>query len=339
VHACRRHEELCLTCTIFGSAETFGEKRGAGDQCAYGGHVRFGSATSIEEVTPRDVRLAPMGSPHLGSGGFSLEPRDVGGDRPEHDVAAHWGAALDTTPRMLRGRKYYWHSDPDAQARTWGRELGKPVAPRYEATQFHSERQVRTAKLVPAGTILRQRIAVDALDGLALSSLVAALVPRDLLRQLPGQADIDVASHLGGGKPFGLGSVRAAIRSVELWQGGGRYTGREVTTQLPTLSFRRDIRQLIGRCGSISHLMAVARVLDRRGLAEDEALVSYPPAATWDQIGSQRFGESFRYFQENNGEQLAEHSSRPWRMLPLVTDRDGNRTPQRLPIIREQRSR
>lgn len=344
VKACRSHEALCLTCAIFGSADTSGQERGKGDQGAYGGHVRFGAAMSIETVRSQSIELAPTGSPHLGAGGFSLEKRAADRDRPPHDVAAHWGEALDYPRptgapewRMLRGRKYYWHSDPDAQARAWGDELGRRVEPRYIATQHHSRGQVRTAELVPAGTVLRQRIAVDAIDGFALATLLAALVPRDFLRQLPGQEGVEAASHLGGGKPFGLGSAHATVRGAELWEGGGRYTGQEPTRTASSLDLRRDVTKLRDRCGSISHLMAAARVLDRRGLGDDEVLVSYPPAATWDRIGTREFGESFRFFQASSGEQLANGRATQWRTLPSPTDAAGGRSDQTLPIVERKR--
>jgi len=340
---------LCLSCTIFGSADTSGAQSGEGRQDAYAGHVRFGSARSAVRVRPLDVQLAPLSSPRLGAGVFTLVDR--GTSEELGDIASHWGSTVDQPePRQLRGRKFYWHVDPDQQAERWTSELRRttPVLPRYKARDHQSRKGLsRAAQLVPAGTTLTQEITFEGLDDVALQSLLIAIDPARLLTLYRPSARI--ATHLGGGKPFGLGAVSARITAFSMWHSGDRYGA--AATALPDPGFDRSAYpRIVARAGRLENPRAVARLLDLDGAGDWRDHVAYPPGATWDQIDVPNkdrfvpFDESYHFFGEANGERLAGKPShgipphnRPWHPLPPVVEKDGSDARPDLPINPERR--
>ncbi len=129
---------LCLSCEIFGAADDRrssghdGNSRG-GAQTAYAGHVRFGTARPVTPVRIQQADLAPTGTPHLGVGMFLLaQPRTLDSRGHRNEFPGRWGAFPDGYGlRQLRGRKFYWHSDPQAQADYWSSALGRKVTPRH----------------------------------------------------------------------------------------------------------------------------------------------------------------------------------------------------------------
>jgi hypothetical protein len=117
VRACRDPEDLCLSCRLFGAADTVTAETGReATQRSYAGHLRIGDAIA-DGVTTVPVRLAPLGSPRAGAGQFYLRIDD---DEPASDEtrlpAAYWGSERDDPDaRPVRGRKFYWHGDPSMQ--------------------------------------------------------------------------------------------------------------------------------------------------------------------------------------------------------------------------------
>lgn len=330
---------LCFSCTIFGSADTAGAQSGEGRQDAYAGHVRFGAARSADRVRPLDAQLAPLSSPRLGAGVFTLVDR--GTSEELGDVASHWGSTVDEPePRQLRGRKFYWHVDPDRQADRWSSELRRttPVLPRYKARDHQRNRGLsRAAQLVPAGTTLRQEITFEGLDDVALQSLLIAIDPARLLTLYRPKARI--ATHLGGGKPFGLGAATARITAFSMRQSRDRYG--DAKPPLPDPGFEKSVYpRIVARAGRLENPRAVARLLDLDGAGDWRDHVAYPPGATWDQIdvpnqrGFVPFDESYHFFGEANGERLAgpPPDNRPWHPLPQLVEMNGADARPDLPI-------
>lgn len=311
-------DALCLTCSIFGAADTGGKKSERGQQLSYAGHVRFGSATSAKGIALKPVDLAPLGTPNPGSGMFYLRMPGDPRREDQNDIASHWGSKTDTPRQLIAGRKFYWHGDPDAQAAHWRKVSGRPQLPRYQATEEQRRGKLsRAAKLVPAGTVLSTRIAVDQLNSLALESLLDALDPTRLLALYPG-AGRHISVRLGGGKPFGLGSATPRIVSVDIRKTRDRYavpvTTAEAWTSAEARSRAAKLHERVGRFAA--NLPYLARLLDRGGLGDSEPYLSYPPGDSWDRMGSREFRESFAFFQANNGQQLAQGRRRPWAPLP-----------------------
>lgn len=320
---------LCLSCATFGAADTNGEEKNR--QVSYAGHVRFGAVRGTASRIER-VDLAPLGAPRPGNGMFYLQgyqPRGSGRLTPGADpVATHWGSWAEGGTHPLSGRKFYWHSDPAKQAADLGAALGRPVPPRYQATAKQtSGKMSRPAQLVPAGTVLTSTVAFDQLDAVALHALLAALEPGRVLSVVPGREKSRFATHLGGGKPFGLGSVQVTIdpERSRITSLADRY-GDAPTSQSDWLATPTPFPDLTRRVGDVAtNLSALAAMLDLDALGADAAVVSYPPGATWDsyqaadQTRAEAFTASHVFFGKANGETMKTRDN-PWHPLPAPTD-------------------
>lgn len=319
---------LCLSCATFGAADTTSGRKH--EQVSYAGHVRFGAARGDANGAPITVDLAPLGAPRPGNGMFYLQRyQPAPGSLSDHEdpVATHWGGPLEGGRHLVAGRKFYWHADPDAQARALTASLSRTVPARYRATPKQTTAKLsRPATLVPAGTVLRSTVAVDQLDALGVHALLAALDPGRILAVVPGAESRDIATHLGGGKPFGLGSVGVTIEAVDLHPLSERYGGSRRPAGFATAPV--PFRDLAARVGPFTgNLAALAVLLDRNALGDHARLVSYPPGSRWedyqsdrptsrrDETEADRFAQSFRFFGIANGERLKE-VDRPWVPLP-----------------------
>ena len=314
---------LCLTCSIFGAVDETGDDRGKGAQEAYAAHVRFGSARTTDPVESklRAVQLTPMGAPKPGAGMFYLRNTShPGRTRVRGDRAAEWGSQVDgNARRSIAGRKFYWHSDPDQQAKHWDPMTTGRTVPRYEAvgkqrtSEMSSER-----RLVPAGTVLSGRVTFDLLDELSLRTLIWSLNPGPVLSLAPGRGDATFGVHLGGGKPLGLGSAIPTV-SVSVSSVAERYRCEAAPSALDLTGPRAAREDLLSLRDRTGHFLAavpfLARMLDMHGLGEDEVLVSYPPAATWRQADIEDFRKSYEFFVAADGERLADRVN-PWHPLP-----------------------
>ncbi len=253
--------------------------------------------------------------------------------RPVGDVASHWGSKADHVGpiyKRLAGRKYYWHSDPDAQADWQSAQLGGSMTPRYTATGSLSDDKggmVRPAILVPKGTVLTARVSVDQLDPMSLHTLLAALDPTRVMRLIPGGEGRRVAVRLGGAKPLGLGSATPRVTRVDVGTLHERYLGGSgeridwTNARFPGA----DVNERVGRFGP--NLEQLLPILDLDGLGDQVHLVTYPPGAPWafavsdDPKDQDRFRRSFEFFQECNGARET-RSTKPWHRLPGPTDGD-----------------
>ena len=146
-------------------------------------------------VKLRPVQLTPMGAPKPGAGMILRIPATPAG--PEFAATERpVGSQVDgNARRSIAGRKFYWHSDPDQQAKHWDPMTTGRTVPRYEAvgkqrtSEMSSER-----RLVPAGTVLSGRVTFDLLDELSLRTLIWSLNPG---RPEPGARAGDAGSTSG----------------------------------------------------------------------------------------------------------------------------------------------
>lgn len=331
---------LCPTCRLFGMADTTGAARGRGEQEAFAGRIRFGSACA-EGVTPEQpFRLAPRGNPHPSAGGFYLEHRWPIPEAQEGDVAAHWGSAIDTksvdnkalTPRLIRGRKFYWHSDPDGQAAHWSQETGHQVRARYVAGAHHANRQTREARLIPAGTHFTSRLTIDGVSTTEVIELLAALDPTRILRLIDRRPERRFGVRLGGGKGFGLGSAQVSELTCHLVPITSRYTGQSQVVDEDAFVVSDDFLRRQHRRSAIGRLGELARLLDIDGLGPWVCHVAYPPDTTWDNYdspqllpprmritGAKAFDNSYAFFTRCSGRRDADER-RAFDQLPVVPD-------------------
>ena len=324
---CDENLRLCPSCSVFGSADTLNdqadtdERRREGDQRSYAAHVRFGSAIGVD-LQGDEVILAPLGQPHPGAGLTYLEPTSPEAAPASRDERWSRWDSDGKQKRQLRGRKFYWHSDPERQLDHLKHTQGVGEVPgRHLKREHHSADMCTKAQLVTGGTF-RQTITFDGLDRFGVASLLAALQPGRLLA--PDDAD-RFALHLGRGKPLGLGSVTAEITAARITTVAARY-GDKAETPLET--FAIDPAEVRTRCGELDAVHEGARkVLRLDGLGENWWKVTYPTRETWKQFGSKEFDESFTFFKDFGGPAQSKNqkvSWKPgaWKPMPEITDDD-----------------
>ncbi|MCA1278261.1 TIGR03986 family CRISPR-associated RAMP protein [Saccharopolyspora sp. 7B] len=303
---CTDWEELCPSCRLFGSIdpdEAAPTERAA--QRAYRGHVRFGDAVALRRVDPKGIVLPPMGAPHPGAGQAYLtntSPELVG--TSAEPALREWGSRADKpTPRELRGRKHYWHT-PELNKREEARKHQRKDQP--------NQTDLTTpAELFPKNTKLRATLTFTDIDEQQLGSLLAALSPADML------SEPELRTHLGGGKPLGLGSCRFAVdlQRSEFHHSGARYglplPDRDLVTEMPVLL--KDFRETL----SDRHCKAVAKVLHPDSVQNHR--VWYPPGERWTVKGTDKFDEGFEFWKWTSGAATSSESY-PFRPFPSVED-------------------
>ncbi|MFF0520684.1 TIGR03986 family CRISPR-associated RAMP protein [Actinomadura nitritigenes] len=313
LHACTDPENLCVSCRMFGSADTSAADREAkADQRSYAGHIRFGTATA-DKVTTTTVRLAPMSSPRPGAGQFYLRHRSTEpASSKEKLPSAYWGSEHDEGSfRHVRGRKFYWHGDPGAQDPP--RHIARP--------DQRNANIVEDRRLVPKGTVFTQRIRFDNLSRAELGSLLVVLQPGVLLPRTEGLKSADYALHLGGGKPLGLGSCISVVTELECWDARERYAGGAAVHHDPwtyTDATLSDVARLAAPSARRGW-PALSRILRIDGV--DPELLWYPLGGSRPQDRDRSFG----YFSRTNGRFLV-RSREPIEPLPHPADPDDDQT-------------
>lgn len=324
VRPCRHYDQLCLSCVIFGSVDAEAKSDRDGTQHSYGGHVRFGDIVGLCSRVRRNVELAPLGTPHPGAGMYYLTPvtkDQMAATMERPDFPSRWDSIAGESrgPRNLRGRKFYWHSDPNQQKE--GKRLGRA---RYERQQVHTNDESSATVHIVSRAQLTQSITFDGLDATALASLLATLNPELLL------GNGDFALHLGRGKPLGLGSVQADV-NLKMTTTADRYSQNPtLLTRVPSLAACLT-DGVAERCGlaESSPIRAEARsVLALDGLGDRAVDVSYPTMRGWSDFRTAEFHQSFEFFQKNSGQVKKDRRTKQlyrdlWKPLPGVTDRQG----------------
>lgn len=198
------------------------------EQNSYAGHIRFADAAWDRTRTGTHgmpglmdaFERAPLASPKPTAGQFYLTSGAFKGKvgsgtrRP----LAHWGSeADDQEARPIAGRKFYWATV-------------SPTAKRGHRTTDDAERLCAEVRPVRPGAVFTTRVTFDNLDRLQLAELLISVDPSLLWPQ--------ARSRLGGGRPFGWGTVRMEIDQASLRAAGpDRY--------LAGSAAKLEIRQLV----------------------------------------------------------------------------------------------
>jgi CRISPR-associated protein (TIGR03986 family) len=304
---CTDPSNLCWSCRIFGAADT--EGRGENDlaaQSSYRGHVRIGDLLAQGDVQPISWDLAPLASPNPGAGQFYLThktgaSRQVAGknERP----TATWGSVGDDEDlRPVRGRKFYWRTETEADSE---RDKQRGKQRKHQSAALSGK-----VELIPAGTAFSGRIAFDNLDAADYGSLLAALNPR-ALGETGEDGWKDAVISVGGGKPFGFGSVQIEVTPVQVHGARARYLGQPQPE--PSPSQEEAVRAFRARVPPAvrTNWQALAHVL-QLGFVKDED-VWYPPGG--GTRGDADYDKSFEFFALTNGLQLSKET-RPLVLLP-----------------------
>jgi CRISPR-associated protein (TIGR03986 family) len=263
--ACTDPNALCISCRLFGSANTEAGKEGReAVQHSYRGHVRVLDARPVRAEVDDDVyTLTAPGSPKPGAGQFYLNNANVKPAAPNATPARQWGAAADQpTPRQLRGRKMYWTT-------TWSDVRRR----RAEAQDPDSDSElVSRAQPVAKGSTFQSTVVFENLTSVELGSLLAALDPGRWA--LAAGREQNLAVRLGGGKPLGFGVVQSEVTQLRLDHSASRWLG--VADVVPTADIGDMVTTFVEAAPapvtdtweSLAHLLTVDFV--------DRDLVQYP---------------------------------------------------------------
>ncbi len=320
---------LCLSCSIFGSAsvdhhsedspgaDEHRRRSRRGEQDSYGAHVRFHDITGECTNGEANVELAPLGTPSVGAGMYYLLPithDDMQKKLLKNDLPSMWDSAAGESKgvRHLRGRKFYWHSNPDKQKAH--HNLSRH---RYRRQRIHTNPDLLPKVHLVKEAELSQVITFDGLDAVSLASLLATLDPGLLF----GEGDF--ALHLGRGKPLGLGTVKAEF-NLEMTTTADRYSENpKALTEVPDLSSVL-VDGIRARCGDLTQIHIEAKkILNISGLGDAEVFVSYPTVAQWSKFGTDAFHESFKFFADHSGKVTGKRGQEkrgPWAPMPLLSE-------------------
>ncbi|MDI2029515.1 TIGR03986 family CRISPR-associated RAMP protein [Saccharopolyspora sp. TS4A08] len=316
---CTKSDDLCPSCRLFGSAETERDTRERAEQHSYRGHVRFGDATAQGEVTTRKVVLPPLGAPRPGTGQFYLvndafESRTTRG-RPLRE----WGSQADAdSPRMLRGRKYYWHTKlPD----------GRATPARGDERVPSNKNMSRSAHVVDQGAVYTARLSFTDIDEQQLGSLLAALQPGCL-------GGTEAWQHIGGGRPVGYGSCTVEVdeQSSVVWRSSSRYgpapQPQSVDQSAYVSAFRAWAQATIPSVVEQWDPL-ISKVLSPDTIS-DPRKVSYPPGPRSEAADS---ATPFEFFTYTSGISLKATKYQPAREFPLTSLPKLDSGDQTLPAI------
>lgn len=303
---CTNPRDLCWSCRIFGAADTEGrDENDLAVQNSYRGHVRIDDLLAEGDVYPIQWDLAPLASPKPGAGQFYLDNRNRRELADQNTrPAATWGSAADgSDPRDIRGRKFYWRTDTKADPVSDKPQRGKKRPHQSDALSSK-------VSLIPAGTVFTGQIAFDNLGAEDYGSLLAALNPRRLSAAGEDGWDETVIS-VGGGKPFGFGSVTIDVEPVQVQTVSERYLGEPAEGKPPTpeeavRAFRAAVPlNVSANWQALRHALTF-------GFVDDED-VWYPPGS--GRRGTEDYDKSFEFFALTNGLKLS-GEDRPVMRLP-----------------------
>ncbi len=308
---CTDPGNLCWSCRMFGSADTGGRTEAdIAEQHSYRGHVRIDDLLATGPVQPVTWHLAPLASPKPGAGQFYLDNSAVPGSariaKKDTEPAANWGSIADEQrTRPLRGRKFYWRTDTAADP-----SAAKPERGRRRPHQ--SEAMSDKVSLIPAGTSFTGRVTFDNLDTAEYGSLLAALDPRLLGGTGTGESSWGGSvTSVGGGKPFGFGSVTIDVERDSLQTAAQRYLG-EPGPQPPG-----DAEAVEAFLDAAPEAARVSWPALRHALEFgfiDDAKVWYPPGS--GNRGEADYDKSFEFFSHTTGLRMQGDRYRDLVVLP-----------------------
>lgn len=349
INPCR----LCRTCQILGMIDhREHDVHAVPEQRSYASHVQFHSAT-VNAQNYRTLTLAPLRLPKPGFGAFYLkhdsrEQIEATALRKEELPASRWGGRGDTVgngqPREIRGRKFYWHADPQKAPFTprsrgsASRSDGSLTLPRYEIHSGNEQKPKgrkgtrnngddRTKEPLEKATVIEEHVKFTStvtftnLTEAQLGSLLAAIQPDLLFQNIPEnppeQSSKRFRLHLGRGKPLGLGSVTTTITEVRAYT-TSRYTSSARAERLIPQTLVTTYQQQAGDHERRAW-QYLAQVLDLDAVLEE--FVTYPIGASRDQILTSQYYEGFRFFRETDGSH-----GKPMQLLPTLAHKAKDAT-------------
>ena len=309
---CTDPENLCWSCRMFGSADTAGRtETDLAEQHSYRGHVRIDDLLATGPVDPISWDLAPLASPKPGAGQFYLDNSAVPGSariaKQYTKPAATWGSIADAQHaeqrRPVRGRKFYWRTETAADPAATEPHRGR-------RRPHQSEAMSGKVSLIPAETTFKGRVAFDNLDAAEYGSLLAALDPR-LLGSTGDRSWARSVNGIGGGKPFGFGSVAIDIGQVSLNTAAQRYLGEPGPPppgeEEAVEAFQTEVTEAVRvTWPALRHALEF-------GFIED-AKVWYPPGG--GNRGEADYDKSFEFFARTTGLRMQGDRYRDLVVLP-----------------------
>lgn len=286
---CHDVDALCPSCRVFGSADTrVQSKHAASKQNSYRGHVAFFDATPVNEPVLTEWVRAPLAIPRPSAGQFYLDDgappnrRNFdGGQERGHLSRADWGSEADhPTLRRIRGRKFYWRTDGDftrGEARDWqrGSEL------------------VDTVNLIDVGASFRFIVAFQSLSVDQLGGLISCLQPQLLF----GPTPFPIVVSLGGGKPFGFGSMHSRVRIDDVWEAPSRYLGIRRGMQISPIEAVSVFAEGVDERTKDSLWPQLLAVLSLGAVEAKD--VWYPPGL--GERGTESYDKGFEFWNQSRG--------------------------------------
>jgi hypothetical protein len=306
---CTDPESLCWSCRLFGSADTGGrDKSDLAVQKSYRGHIRIDDLLAQSHVAKLTWHLAPLSSPRPGAGQFYLDqsglPRAKRLSAKDTKPAATWGSEADKPEsRPIRGRKFYWRTtDPD-----------KSDHPRGRFRDHQSAALGKWVALIPAGTVFTGTVCFDNVSLADLGSLLVALDPRLMAAIQPGWDPEKIVTTVGGGKPFGFGSVTVDAELETAQTARARYLGEPE----PAVTVAEAVQAFAVGIGASSRLawQELSHVLTSGFVPDD--LVWYPQGP--GEKGTMEYDQSFEFFAKTNGITMSQED----RELVVLPDAAG----------------
>jgi len=329
---CQDPTSLCPSCRVFGSAgsdEPDPEEFGPSRQNSYRGHVRFADAVAVGTPHLHEMTRAPLSSPKPTAGQFYLDNTGFENQHDPHIPLAHWDSNSDRTEdgtlaaRRVRGRKFYWRTQPGNNRTPPGNHRSRIFGQRNDA-------QAQAVTILGVGSKLRTRITFDNLSADEIGSLVAAVDPRMVLGH-SGEVRGPVIS-VGGGRPFGWGAVTADITGFYASTAKQRYLGADAeqsTDGQPAMPLTMDIcvaaYRGVAAARNTAEWALLTKLLTVNPEGVQDAHVWYPPNPTGrHQRGSAKYDEGFAFWQRTSGFRLTNQPNRPLQSLPNPAAPDQN---------------
>ena len=275
---CDRREHLCPACALFGTAE--------GDK--FGSRVRFTDAKYTGNMegclNSQGTTFGELGSPRPSYIPFYL--RETG-------TNADYSVGYDSNQMEIRGRKFYWHHEPDTDRRVPRNNRNAT----FETVRKNAEFGFR----IYFDGITRQQM--------ELLAMAVHLNENDL--------DGHMCHKIGHGKPLGYGSVKICIEKCMVRKFDPEEGWKETEREIPC-----DVT--CHTCNDAT-LRALKTICDFDGLSRYRGVkVEYPEILLDEKYRDQRDSlnenvlASHRWFTQN----YRLGSKAPERKLPEITDHD-----------------
>jgi hypothetical protein len=288
-------------------------------------------AVVTSQTQPVPLRLAPMGQPHPGAGQFYLDQQKAVSSRKGHDETrpiARWGESPDhPVLRQMRGRKLYWRTEVDG-----GRQRGKARVANTHAGHTGSPDQfVTQVEVLPTGTTLHVVLVFDNMSPEEIGGVIAALAPDRFLRAAghATQASGRCLLSVGGGKPFGFGSVDVSDLTVDMQTAASRYQRSAPPEPAPVEDL---LAAFIGSVDTDTRAVWPQVAAATEFARVDDRLVWYPPGQRWPDSSvnpqhphaglTDQHDRGFAFWNRSAGHVNVDQDRGGLVPLPCVLDRD-----------------